>query len=731
MAAGTVSYTDTTGNRDYLGMIASQIGRRLKEASDMASDERDFAERKAEEGGTSLGEAGIGRGYFFRRALGSRFGGDKIARTKGRLGVGGAGTNPTGDFKSRFRGGFDYNVTNEISAATAPLSNAVVAGLRGVESGLIGISQALNNLSRGMNDLAKAQEDVAKQAILNGAFMQAFLNHMQREAARQRARSEERGLERGLLEGGSGGGGRNMINVTPPSTGRSGDIGDATRRLVKQALPKGSKATTTAAKALRASSQIKKGAAITDLGNVAVKGSSFTRPITKGMVAMGTKMPGVNTVTNLFRGSEQFMGPGVGKIITKAFEGGQGIKKVKKLAKSMVTAGSISGPVSVLEHAIPKITGDHIGSLTSVAKSGSKTKKLVDTGTIIAGGSKEGIELVTQSGELMDGARKASAATDGVSTAKTIAAATDAGANPSMLKRFLFGTKPKGLVRGSKLTRMLIKNPAGKVFLKKLPLIGALAGTVFAAQRLLEGDFLGAGLEFGSGILGATGAAPASLAIDGFLLARDFGAVPFEQGGIVTRPTLSMMGERNKKEGVFPLEGALGKKTFKMFGQGVVDAREENESGETKLLALGQKRYFESMDGWSGFADAIVESFTNFRDKVGDIISDANPFNQENLANINNSGATNTIRNVIGSEKDDGFIGPKWLGIKNPFADQQANALNNNSAQMTNGGMGMTTTVINNYNGAIVGDGSGDSGSGSSSLDAYAAFTQQFSLSSK
>ena len=88
MASGTVAYTDTTGNRDYLGMIASQSGRRLKEASDMASDERGFAEQKAEEGGTSLSEAGIGRGYFFKRALGSRFGGDAIARTKGRLGIG-------------------------------------------------------------------------------------------------------------------------------------------------------------------------------------------------------------------------------------------------------------------------------------------------------------------------------------------------------------------------------------------------------------------------------------------------------------------------------------------------------------------------------------------------------------------------------------------------------------------------------------------------------------------
>ena len=38
MASGTVAYVDTTGNKDYLGMIAGQIGKRLKEASDMASD---------------------------------------------------------------------------------------------------------------------------------------------------------------------------------------------------------------------------------------------------------------------------------------------------------------------------------------------------------------------------------------------------------------------------------------------------------------------------------------------------------------------------------------------------------------------------------------------------------------------------------------------------------------------------------------------------------------------
>ena len=734
MAASTVAYTDTTGNRDYLGMIASQIGRRLKEASDMASDERAYASQKAEDGGTSLEEAGIGRGYFFRRALGSRFGGDRIARTKGRMGVGGAGTNPTGNFRSRFRGGFDYNVTNELSSI--PLSNALTAGLRGVESGLIGISQALNSLARGMSDLARGQEDAARQAILNGAFMQAFLNHMQREAARQRARSEERGLEQGLL-GGSGGGGRNMINVTPGSGGRSGDFGDALRRGVKQALPKGAKVTTTAAKLFgpKQAAQIKKGASIAAkgvdfFGSTVVKGSKFGGTVTKGMMAMGKMGSGANAITNLLDGTSKTFK--LGRTITKSLgEGGQAVRNVKKLAKA-VTIGKISGPVAMLENAInPMITGDHVGSLSKMATSGGKTKKFVDTATTIAGSSKKGLDLVTTSGDVMDGLKKADAVGNGIGTAKTVAAAADAGASPGMLQRFFLGTKPKGLMRGSKLTRMLIKNPAGKMFLKKLPLIGAIAGTIFAAQRLLEGDFLGAGLELASGFMGATGAAPASLALDGFLLARDFGAVPFFNGGITSRPTLGMMSERGQKEGVFPLDGAEGKKTFRRFGAGVLEARLDNEGDDAKLQAMGHKTYYETMGGWTKFGEGILEAFGGIKDKVSDTLSEVNPFSSDNLSKVNNSSAANSIRKVIGSEIGDGYWGPKWLGIKNKGADEQANMLNNNSAQIGMGNMFVAPTIINNYN--TVSSGNGDSeevGNGAFPYS-FTAFNADFSLMSK
>ena len=154
MASGTVGYTDTRGNRDYSSIIANQIGKRLKEASDMASEERAYAAGRAEAGGTSLEEAGIGKGYFFGRALGSRFGGDRIARTRGRMGASGAGTNPAASYKQRFRGGFDYKVENNVITNTAPLSNAVVTGLRGVEGGLVAVSQAISRQGQEIGKLS-------------------------------------------------------------------------------------------------------------------------------------------------------------------------------------------------------------------------------------------------------------------------------------------------------------------------------------------------------------------------------------------------------------------------------------------------------------------------------------------------------------------------------------------------------------------------------------------------
>ena len=246
MASGTVGYTDTRGNKDYTSIIASQIGKRLKEASDMASDERGYAEKQAEAGGTSLSEAGIGKGYFFKRALGSRFGGDRIARTRGRMGAQGAGKNPAASYKQRFRGGFDYNVTNQVLTDTAPLTSALATGLRGVESGLDEISSAIQRQDKTLSSLSRSQADMAKATMFNGYLFQMFATEQRRERERRSARREERSIEG---RGGFGTSGRRMINITPGGAGgvggvRSGlknalDAGDITRRITGQVLNKG------------------------------------------------------------------------------------------------------------------------------------------------------------------------------------------------------------------------------------------------------------------------------------------------------------------------------------------------------------------------------------------------------------------------------------------------------------------------------------------------------------
>ena len=714
MAASTVAYTDTTGNRDYLGMIANQIGKRLTEASDMASDERAFAEKKAEEGGTSLSEAGIGKGYFFKRALGSRFGGDAIARTKGRMGMGGAGTDPTGNFRSRFRGGFDYNVTNELSSM--PLSNALTAGLRGVESGLISISKSLGALASGMDDLARAQQDAAKQAILNGAFMQAFLNHMQREASRQRARSEERSLETGRLLG--GGGGRNMINVTPSGGGRRRGIG---------------KGFDTFQTGLKAGTNPKSAKLLKSAG--AATGLKSGRTITKKLAQVGGK-----TAPKLLASATKVTGDviPISKVISAGIKASD-TNAIKAYAKSGVTgAGKTMKTMAgyeALANALREQDADFFAMSQMEEGTEEVFRNLADNNIARLQNSDDAYRAMAayKNGSLDGVARSTDEA---ISMFKyTYGDAEYAkyfGKNAAKpLKTAVKGTVTEQVIKQtSKQAAKITAKNIGKSIWKKIPIIAGIAGIGFGIQRALEGDLLGAGLEITSGLMGATGvAAKGSLAIDGYLLARDLGLTPLATGAITNGPVNALIGERGR-EGVFPLEGALGKKTFKMFGEGIVDAKNDNEGEETKLLALGQKRYFESMNGWKSFGEAIVDSFTNFKDNVGDFISDVNPFNQENLSNINNSGAANSLRNVIGSEVGDGFIGPKWLGIKNPFADEQANALNNNSAQMSGNGVTSITT-INNYNNTALGNNGGSSDDGSSSMDAFSAYNHQFSLASK
>ena len=152
---------------------------------------------------------------------------------------------------------------------------------------------------------------------------------------------------------------------------------------------------------------------------------------------------------------------------------------------------------------------------------------------------------------------------------------------------------------GGKSAGKAVSKGLGKMGLKKVPVLGALAGGAFAAERAMKGDWLGAGGELLSGVASifpgiGTGI---SAAIDAGLMARDAGLTPFAEGGIVTNPIAGLVGEAGN-EGVFPLEGTRGKKTFQMFGEGIFAAQKDNKDEYAKIQASGMKQYFEKGGGW-------------------------------------------------------------------------------------------------------------------------------------
>ena len=96
--------------------------------------------------------------------------------------------------------------------------------------------------------------------------------------------------------------------------------------------------------------------------------------------------------------------------------------------------------------------------------------------------------------------------------------------------------------------------------------------------------------------MGATGVgAGASLGIDGFLLARDLGMTPFASGGIITQPTAGLVGEAGT-EGVFPLEGTRGRKTFEMFGNAFVDAQKRRIREVAQIQSAGLEEFAKKKD---------------------------------------------------------------------------------------------------------------------------------------
>ena len=178
----------------------------------------------------------------------------------------------------------------------------------------------------------------------------------------------------------------------------------------------------------------------------------------------------------------------------------------------------------------------------------------------------------------------------------------------------LGGKMSKGLGKnlGKKLGGKAIGKLAGgalaKSLGKKIPLVGLGLGAVFAAQRAMQGDFLGAGLELASGAastvpgFGTAG----SIGIDAALAARDMTAMA--EGGITDGPVNALIGERGR-EGVFPLEGSEGRKTFLNFGEGILAAQKKNKKEFARLQAEGLSEYYDKRGGWGSFASMVKKFF--------------------------------------------------------------------------------------------------------------------------
>ncbi len=241
----------------------------------------------------------------------------------------------------------------------------------------------------------------------------------------------------------------------------------------------------------------------------------------------------------------------------------------------------------------------------------------------------------------------------------------------------LGGKLTRGL--GKKLGRRLGAKAIGKVagkgiaksLGKKIPLVGLGLGAIFAAQRALQGDFIGAGLELASGAASTVpgiGTA-ASVGLDAALMAKDMRGMA--DGGVLTEPTEVIAGEAGA-EGFFPLEGSRGKKTFNMFGEGILEAQRRNKGLYGKVQAEGLKEYYDKQGGWGRMGASFDSSLTfdtNIFDGFGETLKDIlGAFELPGIGKVFNFGKNGDDKgdttNTNYGEKMDGFFSKRNSGTQ-------------------------------------------------------------------
>jgi len=173
------------------------------------------------------------------------------------------------------------------------------------------------------------------------------------------------------------------------------------------------------------------------------------------------------------------------------------------------------------------------------------------------------------------------------------------------------GTKAATKV-GSKSAAKLATKAIGKSVLKKIPVVGLLAGLGFGINKAMDGDFTGAGLEVlsgGASLLPGLGTG-ASLAIDAGLAARDMGVFDKDKTknkdkdkALNTKPlnTTSMNDEPQTQQKSFrpaTTEAATSSETasklteFQMLSKMIVTEQMKMYQGESYKAMITQQNEF-------------------------------------------------------------------------------------------------------------------------------------------
>lgn len=199
---------------------------------------------------------------------------------------------------------------------------------------------------------------------------------------------------------------------------------------------------------------------------------------------------------------------------------------------------------------------------------------------------------------------------------------------------------------GGKTIAKAVGKGVGKSVIKKVPLLGAVAGVAFGIERAMRGDWLGAIGEVASGVASTVpGVGTAvSTGIDAALIAKDIAGAETggEIPGISSLPGATSKGEYDRARRDAGIKD-LSVSSFMEEENAKLDWQKKNVGKIASILGDGYQKYF-------------PDSLTNLATKVWDVIKSF-------FGSVGN-----WIKSNVMGKEGDGFLGPQWLGLRNPFA---------------------------------------------------------------